>query len=99
MDANLQDTLFTNIQNWTKQIPLLVLGSGASIPFGLPSMYALGEYLKNSISFKDPVQAGQFEQFKQELDKTNNFEEAISNVELSEDIHNLIIFKTWELIN
>lgn len=99
MDTNLQDTLFTNIQNWTKQIPLLVLGSGASMPFGLPSMYALGEHLKNTIILTDDAHIRQFDRFKEELDKTNNLEEAISNVELSSEIHDLIILRTWELIN
>jgi len=98
MDRSLQEELFSYIQTWTKKIPLLILGSGASIPFGLPSMSQLGMHLKNSITLTDPLHIEQFERFKYELDQTDNLEEAISKVDLCEKIHNLIIFKTWELI-
>ena len=45
------DALLKQLQDWTNRVPLIVLGSGASVPFKLPSMWALGEHIKNSIAF------------------------------------------------
>jgi len=45
------DALLRQLQDWTNKVPLLILGSGTSVPFGLPSMWNLGEHLKNTLSF------------------------------------------------
>jgi len=45
------DALLKQLQDWKNNVPLLILGSGASVSFGLPSMWKLGEHLKNTLSF------------------------------------------------
>jgi len=62
------DALLKQLQDWTNKVPLVILGSGSSVPFNLPSMWALGEHLKKSISFTDPDDQIQFAEFVVLLD-------------------------------
>lgn len=41
--------IFSTIQSFLKNPPLIVWGSGATIPFGLPSMWDLNEALKENV--------------------------------------------------
>jgi hypothetical protein len=41
-----KDALLKTLQDWTNRVPLVILSSGASVPFKLPSMWTLGEHLK-----------------------------------------------------
>lgn len=49
MKDNIQEKIFTITQNFLKTPPLIVWGSGATISFGLPSMWSLNESLKKAI--------------------------------------------------
>jgi hypothetical protein len=93
------EALFKQIQSWTNNIPLVILGSGASVPFGLPSMWKLGEYLKANISFVSPDDQTQFESFKDFFDKTGDLEAALSEFHLRPNVLDEIVCKTWELVN
>lgn len=44
-----KDQVFKMIQNFLKKPPLIVWGSGGTVSFGLPSMWALNESLKKEI--------------------------------------------------
>lgn len=93
------DALQKQIQNWTNNIPLIILGSGASVPFGIPSMFVLGEHLKNAISFTEKEDKEQFEAFKTAFDKTGDLETTLLGLNLRPNVLNEIVCKTWELIN
>jgi hypothetical protein len=95
----IKDTLLRQLQDWTNKVPLVILGSGASVPFKIPSMWTLGEHLKNSISFLDHDDQGQFEEFVVHLDKLKDLESALHKLQIRPKVLNEIIFKTWELIN
>jgi len=70
MDEKNLEALTKKVQDWTNIVPLIILGSGASIPFGIPSMSELGEFLKNNIAFSETEDQQQFDNFKSEFDKT-----------------------------
>lgn len=93
------DTLLKLIQDWTNRVPLIILGSGASVPFKLPSMWSLGEHLKNSISFSEPSDIEQFEEFKAILSKTNDLETTLLQIQLRPSVLEKIISETWSLVN
>lgn len=93
------DALLRQLQDWTNKVPLIILGSGASVPFGLPSMWTLGEHLKKSISFTNPDDQAQFDEFIAILDKIGDLEAALHGVQIRQSIQEKIICKTWELIN
>jgi hypothetical protein len=44
------ESTFKMVQNFLKNPPLIVWGSGATVSFGIPSMGALNERLKKEIS-------------------------------------------------
>jgi hypothetical protein len=93
------DALLKQLQDWTNRVPLVILGSGASIPFKLPSMWELGEHLKNSISFVDTDDQTQFEEFIVLLDRLKDLEVALHELRIRPKVLNEIILKTWELVN
>lgn len=45
-----KEKVFTIIQNYLKNPPTIIWGSGATVPFGLPSMGKLNEIIKEKIS-------------------------------------------------
>ena len=46
----IKERVFTIIQNYLKTPPVIIWGSGATVPFGLPSMNTLNGILKDNIS-------------------------------------------------
>ena len=92
------DALLKQLQDWTNKVPLLILGSGASVPFGLPSMWTLGEHLKNTLSFYDDVGRAQFEAFKKSLDEHQDLEKALLGIQFNDNVLKAVIKATWELI-
>ena len=93
------DTLLKLLQDWTNRVPLIILGSGASVPFRLPSMWTLGDHLKKSISFTDPDDQKQFEEFKVTFDKVNDLETTLLQLQLRPNVLSTIISETWRLVN
>ena len=49
-NEEIKEKLFTIIQNYLKLPPVIIWGSGATVPFGLPSMNTLNGILKDNIS-------------------------------------------------
>ncbi|MDR0572720.1 MAG: SIR2 family protein [Tannerella sp.] len=99
MDEKTLEELKKRVQDWTNQVPLIILGSGASIPYGIPSMPELGEYLKNNIAFAENEDQQQFDSFKTEFDKNKDLETTLLNMQLRDAVLNEIVCKTWSLIN
>ena len=95
----MDEPLLKQIQTWTNSVPLIILGSGASVPFGLPTMWSLGEYLKDEISFNDDENQEQFNNFKKCLDETKDLEIALTDTKLNEQVVSEIVRKTWNLVN
>jgi hypothetical protein len=93
------DSLIKLVQEWTNRVPLIILGSGASVPFGLPTMWTLGEYLKNNISFTDKEDQLQFGEFKTTLQKVKDLESTLLQIQLRPNVLNAIINETWKLVN
>ena len=93
------DALLKQLQDWTNSVPLIVLGSGASVPFKLPTMWTLGDHIKKSISFPDIDDQTQFENFKTLFDANGDLEATLSELHLRENVLNEIVSKTWELVN
>ena len=49
MDTDKKDTIFLIIQKMLEKPPVIIWGSGATIPFGLPSMQGLNEMLGEKV--------------------------------------------------
>ena len=86
------DSCIKEIQNYLSNKPLVILGSGASIEYGIPSMLELADEIKkNKEIFKD-------KKFCEKMDELG-LEKAINNSELSEDLKDKIKTIVWESIN
>ncbi len=93
------ESIQKQIQEWTNNVPLIILGSGASIPFGLPSMSTLGNYLKSEIQLRDSDDQRQFEDFKSTLDRLHDLEQALQSIQIRDNVLLEIVRKTWQLVN
>ena len=84
-------------QRCLKSPPVIVLGSGASIPFGLPSMSDLARRLVES---SPEGMLGQSEgriwkDFTTALEAGNDLESALDSVTMNEDLSNHVVEHTW----
>lgn len=91
--------LLIKLQEWTNRIPLIILGSGASVPFNLPSMWTLGDHIKNKVVVTDGDDQMQFERFKTIFDEKGDLESALSELQLRPALLTEIVARTWDLIN
>ena len=83
------------MQGYLENSPLIVLGSGASMPYGLPSMSNLADCIKsNDIVKNDPS----YRAFCASL-SSDGLEKAIDSVSLKEDTIKAIRTTTWEKVN
>lgn len=92
------DALLKQLQDWTNKVPLIILGSGASVPFGLPSMWKLGEFLKDTLHFDNDIDNAQLEAFKKSLEDSNDLEKALLGIQLNDNVLRAVIEATWRLI-
>ncbi|MBU1299026.1 MAG: SIR2 family protein, partial [Bacteroidetes bacterium] len=93
------EILLKLLQDWTNRVPLVILGSGASVPFHLPSMWTLGDHLKKTISFADPDDQRQFDEFKAIFDEVQDIELTLLQLQLRPNVLSSIIFETWKLVS
>lgn len=91
----MRDVLAKLIQKYLENQPVIVLGTGATIPYGIPSMPDLAGHLKTSITDKST----EWNSFIHELDRTDDLETALHNTHLPPSLTNIIIETTWKFIN
>ncbi len=96
MDITL-DIVIEKCQKYLENIPTIVVGSGASVPYGLPTMAQLGEEIKTSLHSKYEGDIG-WQSFLTHLENTGNLEVALHKTTVSEEIVNDIITITWQFI-
>ena len=86
-------------QDCIARVPAIVLGSGASIPFGYASMPALAVYLTANVavgglSAQEQAQWGDF----QNLLAQSDLERALTEIQTSDPLTQRIIEATWDCI-
>ena len=93
-----KDEVFTFIQKAVSAPPLILVGSGGSAPYGLPSMKDLGNHLISSL---DSKYSGNYswDQFVENLNDGQDLETALSKLSLDNDIIEDIRKETWKLIS
>ncbi len=97
--TSISEELLKRVQAIVNGIPLVILGSGSSIPYGIPSMSDLGEYIKTHVILAGKDDIAQFATFKQNLDTSKDLEKALSGMNLNENVLKAIIEQTWNYIN
>ena len=75
--------------------PVVVLGTGATIPYGLPSMSTLADALLDAIT--DDSEG--WEKFAQRLDETKDLEQALQDVPLPQETVEVLVYATWDIVS
>jgi hypothetical protein len=81
-------------QHFLKERPVIVLGTGATIPHGLPSMRVLAESLLNTI---DDNPLG-WQEFAKRLDVTKDLERALHQINLPQETIEQLVKATWQIM-
>lgn len=81
-------------QSLLKSQPVVVIGSGATIPHGLPSMSAVAEMLVQSLSFSAPS----WHEFCKVLDETKDLERSMLEVALPLEIVEQVVDAIWKQV-
>ncbi len=82
-------------QRFLSERPVIVLGTGATIPHGLPSMVELADLLLAAIRGNPPG----WEEFSACLDTTKDLELALHEVALPDETVEILVAATWEIIS
>lgn len=100
-DDAIIEAIFKQAQASYAAHPVIVLGSGASISFGIPSMGELALHLISSINTDDldGNDNDVWAQFVMELESGSDLELALHRIQLTESLSQLVVKQTWELIN
>ena len=88
-------------QDYYSKAPVIVLGSGASVAFGLPGMPELANHIKTGVDVSSIPgdENGSWKEFCGLLDAGADLETALHKVNFSSDVTDLIIQAAWKLIN
>ena len=81
--------------------PALVLGTGASVPFGLPTMHCLARHLVDSTppSMHGTNTSSSWNAFLSEIGNGVDLETALQNCSLNNSLTDHIVTQTWSLIS
>jgi hypothetical protein len=90
------ENLANQAQKYLANHPVVVLGSGATIPYGLPSMSDLATLLLKEIDGKNPP--GWID-FSKQLNLNNDLEKTLNDVQLPEETVEVLVSTTWKIIS
>lgn len=90
--------IFKCIQKAVEGIPLILIGSGSSAPYGLPTMGELGNHLLTELTPRYSTNAN-WQIFQENIHDGMGLEDALTDVVLSTDIIDDIRKETWELVS
>ncbi len=93
-----QENIFKAIQKSVTNTPLILVGSGASAPHGLPSMYTLGKHLIDQLGDKYHGTLC-WDIFEENITDGQDLEKALTGIELTTEVLEDIRRETWNLIS
>lgn len=86
-------------QRCIQAAPMILVGSGASVPFELPSMEQLAGHLVETVSPKEAKERSAWIDAKLALTNGENLEKVLAKCDLTESITEQIVNTTWSLIS
>lgn len=93
-----KELIFKTIQEYTSNPPLILAGTGLTIPVGIPGMGALADYLREQLDEKYKANPSWIS-VSNKLSSGKDLETALSEDKLSVDLLNDVKRCTWELVN
>ncbi len=94
-ENTLKDKFSRIIQKYLEKQPVILLGTGATIPYGLPSMPELADHLRVSIE----NDSGEWKAFLSALNGTGDLEKALQETQLTSPLTDEIVNRTWTFVN
>ncbi|CAM4453968.1 SIR2 family protein [Paenibacillus typhae] len=91
------NTVFKLVQKFTQDVPLILMGTGGTIPYGIPGMFQLSEHLITQLGPKYSFD-NEWVEFQERLKKGQDLESALTGLNLLEEIMYDITRSTWELV-
>ena len=88
------EELAKNAQRFLAERPVVVLGTGATIPHGLPSMPALADELLATVT--DHPEG--WDTFAERLKETKDLEQTLHDVQLPQETVEILVRATWEIV-
>ena len=100
MSDDYLDKISKQAQDYYKETPVIILGSGASAAFGMSGMWALAQHLVKDIATDDlgANEQGLWQQFCTLLGGEVDLESALHQVQLSADLVEKVVVSTWNLL-
>lgn len=99
LEKSLLEFVYKFVQDCLAANPVIILGSGHSAAFGIPDVYQIGKHLVAEVSpligKEDEDTWKKFE----EILKKKHLEAALHEVQLSPQVTNLLVEKTWEFVS
>lgn len=90
--------IYTTIQEYVRDVPMLLFGTGATIPYGIPGMGALTHCLVENLQIKYRGNS-EWEKFQSNILSGLDLESALANISMPHDVLDDIIVQTWNLVN
>lgn len=90
--------LFKMVQQYTQDVPLLLIGTGGTIPYGIPGMGELAEHLISALDDKYKTDHG-WNVFINRINSGLDLESALTDIALHANIIKDIVIQTWSLVN
>ncbi|OED82496.1 SIR2 family protein [Vibrio splendidus] len=100
MSVEVLDKVSKQAQDYYKNTPVIILGSGASAAFGMSGMWKLAEHLMASVDASDLSNNEQasWDNFCRRLRDKIDLETALHDVPLSQELTNRVVSETWKLL-
>lgn len=92
------DEIYKAVQEVARKNPLLLIGTGGSIPYGIPGMVELCEYLRKELTPRFGANPT-WQSFMNELDNGAGLESALLKVTLPDNIQEDVLRATWDLVS
>lgn len=86
-------------QRCIQAAPMILVGSGASVPFELPTMEQLANHLVETVSPKEAKERSAWLDAKLAITNGENLEQVLAKCDLTESITEQIVNTTWNLIS
>lgn len=93
-----RNDFFKFVQDYMRDVPLLLIGTGGTMPYGIPGMEKLSDRLINTLDQKYKANT-EWDKFVANINSGKDLESSLTGLNLKEDILNDIIVQTWILVN
>lgn len=101
MSEEILDKVSKQAQDYYKNTPVIILGSGASAAFGMSGMWKLAQHLMDNVNAADLSESEQtsWHMFCEKLRDGIDLETALHDVQLSQELTKRVVYETWKLLS